>query len=79
MELGSSVYTEIKGADGCAHFGSVFDGENDETVRSETRGPRRVDITLSLNDMASGLHYLIVLYKCNKLVEADLVSASRGH
>jgi len=76
MSFCSSIYANVIGADGKAPFGSVFYREDDITVMNPCR---RIDITIGFDDIMLGLHRVIALDVCNKLVEVHLVSACIGH
>jgi len=70
------VYADVIGADGSARLGSMFNREDDIAMMSPCRG---IDIAIDSYDIAPGLHRVVALDVCNKLVEVHLVSASRGH
>jgi hypothetical protein len=76
MSFCPPVYANVVGADGRARLGSMFNREDDITMMSPCRW---IDITIDFDDIALGLHRVIALDLCNKLMEIHLVSASRGH
>src|ERR1700733_13816219 len=76
MSFWPPVYAGILCADRSARFGTVFTGEEDKTVRSQTRP---IEITIGLNKIVFGRGCLAPHDLCDKFIDIHFASASGGH